>query len=165
MPYFKNTIGLYRNDDCVDNVINYVCDPLKTPSGFIGGLSVLTTNTEDIIMQFNMIKEIYHKEDGKQVRHFVLSFSPYYRIEDNNLFNMARLIAAYYADNYQIIYAIHEDKSHQHIHFVMNTVSFRDGKKYSLGRGDYYNFMSHIGMIVNMDHLNYFDMEDTYDID
>lgn len=165
MAYAKEVAGTFLNYDCIENVINYICDPIKTPSGYIGGLSVIPTSREDIIMQFRAVKEIFHKENGKKVRHFVVSFSPYQQLPEENLFEMAMLIAGYYADNYQIIYAIHEDRIYQHIHFAMNTVSFRDGKKHDYNRADYYGFMNHIAIVTNMHSLTTVEMTDAFEID
>lgn len=165
MAYYKNIAKDYINYDSVENAINYICQPEKTPSGLIGGLSILVTSPEDMIMQFKAIKELFHKEDGKQVRHFVLSFSPYQLMEYENLFIMARLIAGYYAENYQIVYSVHEDSVCPHIHFVMNTVSFRNGLKFDEGYSDYYAFMNHIAIVTNLSYLTKVEMNDSFDID
>lgn len=154
MAFFSITKGEYDNTDCVEKVINYICNPFKTPSGFIGGLSVITTSIEDIIMQFNAVKKIYHNESGKQVRHFFVSFSGYRDWDYHRLYAMAIWIAGYYSDEYQIVFAIHEDTYHPHIHFVMNTVNFNTGKKFSRGKSDYYQFRDHVDFFTNLSYLS-----------
>lgn len=165
MAYYKNIAKPYIDYNSLDKVINYICQPEKTPSGLIGGLSILATTPEDIIMQFNAIKELFHKEDGKQVRHFILSFSFYQHLSYENLFIMARLIAGYYAEFYQIVYSVHEDTTHPHIHFVMNTVNFRNGLKFDEGYADYYKFMNHIAIVTNLYNLTKIEMIDSFDIE
>ena len=165
MAYAKEVEGKYLNSDCVENAIKYICNPYKTPSGYIGGLSVIPTSPEDIIMQFKAVKEIFHKEDGKQIRHFIVSFSPYQQLVQEKLFEMAMMIAGYYAEKYQIVFAIHEDRIYQHIHFIMNTVSFRDGKKHDFDRADYFGFMNHIAIVTNLSCLNIIEMIEAFEID
>lgn len=165
MAYAKEVKGEYLNCNSVENAINYICDPIKTPSGYIGGLSVITTSPEDVIMQFKTVKELFHKEEGRQVRHFVVAFSPYQQIQDEKLCVMAMMIAGYYAESYQIVFAIHEDRIYQHIHFIMNTVSFRDGKKHDFDRTDYYGFMNHIAIVTNLSGLTVVEMTETFEID
>lgn len=150
MAYFKSVEGKYINYDSIENTINYICNPDKTISGLIGGLSVIPTSVDDIITQFKAIKQIYHNGDGKQVLHFVLSLEPNRELPGQKLLKMAMMIAAYYAEKYQIVYAIHEDKIYQHIHFVMNTVSFKDGKKLDFNHSEYYGFMDHVAVIINL---------------
>lgn len=165
MAYAKEVKGEYLNYDSVENAINYICNPFKTPSGYIGGLSVIPTSPGDIITQFKAVKEIFHKEDGKQIRHFVVSFSPYQQLMEEKLFEMAMMIAGYYAESYQIVFAIHEDRIYQHIHFVMNTVSFRDGKKHDFDRTDYYGFMNHVAIVTNLRGLTAVEMTESFEID
>lgn len=144
----------YLNKDSVELLINYICDPAKTPSRLIGGLSVFVTTTDDIIMQFKALKEFYHKSDGKQIMHFIVSFDGYQRLDLQKIFEMGAWIAAYYADEYQIIYALHENTSNPHLHFAINTVSFIDGKKFNRGKGDLYQLREHIDFVTKLPHFN-----------
>ena len=61
---------------------------------------------------------------------------------------IARQACGYYADSYQIVAAIHEDKEHLHIHFVMNATNYNDGTKYRGDKKDYYGFLKHLNQIV-----------------
>ena len=54
----------------------------------------------------------------------------------------------YYEQQYQILAAVHEDRPHIHIHFVMNTLNYRTGKKYPGDRADYYGFLAYLGKIL-----------------
>ena len=54
-----------------------------------------------------------------------------------------------YADSYQIIAAVHEDKPHPHIHFGMNTTSYVDGSKYKGDKKDLYDFEDHIDRVLH----------------
>lgn len=50
----------------------------------------------------------------------------------------------FYADTYQIVYAVHEDAAHLHIHFVMNMISYLDGKRYAGKKKDFYDYQNYL---------------------
>ena len=154
----------YKNKESVESVLNYICAPEKTPSKLIGGLAVFVTTTEELIMQFKAVKELYHKTDGKQMMHFIVSFSEYQNLHPYHIFAMGQLIAAYYAEEYQIVYALHEDTVNPHLHFAMNTVSFIDGKKFNRGISDFYQFQEHVKMVTNLPHLTAHVMDEDCEI-
>jgi len=103
--------------------------------------------------EMQLIAEVYGKTEGLRLRHMVLSFSAeemkfgrtrkYIEVE-----RIAQYAASYYKNDYQIIYAVHEDAKNLHIHFVMNTVSYRTGRKYRGDKADYYAFQSYLGSFL-----------------
>lgn len=50
-------------------------------------------------------------------------------------------------DSFVNYVGVHEDTDNIHIHFVMNTVSFVDGLKYSGGYDDLYNLTNYVNKI------------------
>ena len=66
---------------------------------------------------------------------------------------MSRSIASYFLDKFQVVWCIHK-KLHSkkyggcasvyHAHFVMNSVSYIDGKMFSGNRTELYAFLEHI---------------------
>lgn len=66
----------------------------------------------------------------------------------NEVAHIADQVAGHYSDRHQIVYAVHEDTDHPHAHFVMNQVSFRDGRHYYGTKQDYYAFQEHIKKIL-----------------
>ena len=80
-------------------------------------------------------------------------------------------VGAFFGE-YQLVYAIHldSDSNHTHLHFVMNTTSFRDGHKYSDGlskfnalcrylRERYPRFETHLFHTDYYNALNYYTKE------
>ena len=70
-------------------------------------------------------------------------------------------IAGYYGDRYQIIYGVHRSHrnnrhgliaSYLHIHMIMNSVSFVDGKMYADNKGDTQRFLEHIKKVTGDHH-------------
>lgn len=78
----------------------------------------------------------------------MLSFSKDERVSPEIANNYALGIIQYYADEYQIVYAVHDNTDDVHIHFVMNQVSYKDGYKYGGKKKNYYNFKRYIERII-----------------
>lgn len=80
--------------------------------------------------EFNATKNMFHKNDGRQYYHAVQSFPKGYEIS----YELAHKIAVEFAqkafENHECVVATHTDRDHVHSHFVFNSVSFTDGKKY-----------------------------------
>ena len=148
----QNTDSCYRQDkpkyhdsDALSTVITYCCAPEKTKSGYIGGFGI---NIHDAAEQMESLARTYYKADGIRLRHMVLSFESWEKITPFMAFQIAYQAAWYYGSSYQILFAVHENTTHPHIHFVMNTVSYLDGHKYAGKREDYYNFQQHLRNVL-----------------
>lgn len=127
------------------DVIQYITSPGKTdPDGVIGGAVSPETAVEDM----ENIVRAFHKEKGVKLRHSVLSFSPEEPVTARQVKEIAGECIRYYECDYQILAAVHEDRDHLHIHFVMNTTSYRDGHKYRGDKADYYGFLSHMNRVA-----------------
>lgn len=135
----------YHDENSLFDVISYCCNPAKAKSKLIGGFGISIPNAAE---QMDGLARSYGKADGIRLRHMVLSFEPGERIVPEFAFQIAYQIAWYYGCKYQIVFAVHQDKPHLHIHFVMNTVSFVDGHKYAGKKEDYYAFLQHIRLIL-----------------
>lgn len=140
-PVFAVGNGKYHDQSAIQDVISYCQNPQKTINHYCGGLAV---NYHHAAQQMDDIALAYGKQHGVRLRHMVLSFSPDEQIHPLRVNWIGRQIAAYYSGRFQIIYAVHEDTENLHIHFVMNMVSYIDGKKYEGGRQDYYLFQQHV---------------------
>ena len=90
----------------------------------------------------------FDKTEGLLLRHSILSFSPEERIDAWDAADIATRAIRYYEQQYQILAAVHEDRPHIHIHFVMNTLNYRTGKKYPGDRADYYGFLAYLAIIL-----------------
>ena len=136
----------YHDDEAFESVISYCIRPEKTPTDWIGGFGV---NINQAAFEMKRLAKAYGKESGLRLRHMVLSFSAEetkqlgaHALE--TIYKIAAYAAGYYGMEHQIIYAVHEDAKNYHVHFVMNTVSFLDGKKYRGNKGDYYRFQAYL---------------------
>lgn len=145
-PYLYSTVPKYHDENSLNNVISYCCNPDKAKSGLIGGFGI---NVQYAAEQMDELARAYRQTDGIRLRHTVLAFEPGDRVSLENVFLIAYQVAEYYGREYQILFAVHEDTPHRHIHFVMNTVSYLDGHKYPGTKEDYYQFRDYVQKILN----------------
>lgn len=135
----------YHDMKSFHDVIEYITSPSKTnPDGIIGGAASPETaaaEMEDVVLAFR-------KEKGVKLRHSVLSFSPEEPVTARQVKKIAGECIRYYECDYQILAAVHEDRDHLHVHFVMNTTSYRNGRKYHGDKADYYGFLSHMNRVT-----------------
>ena len=140
-----NSAGKYHDSHSYWDVIRYAASPEKTkPDGIFGG-AVLPEIAADAM---EGVARAYHKSSGIHLRHSVLSFSPTEKVSIADAKAIAREAIKYYEDDYQIIAAVHEDTDRPHVHFVMSTVSYRDGSKYRGEKNDYHAFHRYLNDLV-----------------
>ena len=141
MPLLKIVDESYSNEDAMVNVINYICR-----SGLTSGLGV---NPECAALQMSLVKQLWYKTDGRQVRHFILSFSASEPVAPDDLMRYGYAAADYYYEKgFQVVFGIHLDTNHPHLHFVVNTVNFRDGHMYHEGWNDASGLRAHIQTVI-----------------
>lgn len=109
------------------DVLAYAKDEEKTEREFyVEGINCNPATARD---QFVSIKQSYGKEDGIQAYHGYLSFK-----EQEISPELAQKIGMEFANEvwgkrYQIVVTTHLNTKHLHCHFVINSVSFVDGKR------------------------------------
>jgi hypothetical protein len=108
------------------NQLKYLQKEGKTRENLKKGINC---NVENIEREFNTIKLLHGKTEGKQYYHFTQAFSP----EDNIAPEKANELGQEWIENniknHQVYLVTHIDKAHIHNHFVINSVNMEDGKK------------------------------------
>lgn len=130
---FVNKQGDYLEQSAVENTILYCTDIRKTDYQHIGCYPSLSTDYCDWIEEFLMVKHIYHKEDGEQVKHRIVSFSKWELVNYRDAEQFGYEVARAYGEKYQTVYAVHQDTKQVHVHFIINTVAYDTGKKFDWG--------------------------------
>ena len=74
-------------------------------------------------------KKSYGKTDGMNFYQYVQSFSPEENITPHKAHEVALVFAEKAWTGYEVLVATHCDAQHIHSHFVINSVSFENGKK------------------------------------
>ena len=112
-------------------VIDYCCHDKKVYDEISNQRLVSGVNCdgENAFAEFLATKKSYKKTDGMNFYQYVQSFSP----EENITPHQAHEIAIEFAEKawtgYEVLVATHCDAQHIHSHFVINSVSFENGKK------------------------------------
>lgn len=109
------------------DVLAYAKDEEKTEREFF--VEGINCNPITAREQFVSVKKAYGKEDGIQAYHGYLSFK-----EQNITPEQAQKIGMEFANEvwgkrFQVVVTTHLNTKHLHCHFVINSVSFRDGKR------------------------------------
>lgn len=152
MAYFK--IVPPGNDgtkqDLIEKEIHYILKPQKHVR-YYGGYNVLiTNNSEDLIDQFHGARSAFGKFHGIQVRHFVLSFSAEYdKVHAFHAYLIGHEVCKLFQD-YQAVYAVHEETEKLHIHFIVGTVNLRTGMAFDAGANTLRYLHSQVGEILRM---------------
>lgn len=126
-----NTVPYYQ---ALTDVIDYIEQPEKTHDvQYVTGLYCDERNARD---EFVNVKRTFDKEDGIQCFHAIQSFAPSEADADTVHEIGVKLAELMWGDRYQVLVTTHLNKEHLHNHFVINSVSFLDGKKYNLSKGE-----------------------------
>ena len=116
--------GTYENDNAVELVINYICR--LDNFALIRGIGLYPITVRDMVDQFYIVKKWYRKEKGKQIFHIIFSFDKYLFTAEECV-ELAYQIAEYWGGERQIVFGVHDDTDHFHIHMGINTVSYTNG--------------------------------------
>ncbi len=125
----KTAADIYSEEQyqALADVLSYAKDEEKTEREyFVEGINCNPTTARD---QFVSVKQAYGKEDGIQAYHGYLSFK-----EQNITPELAQKIGMEFANEvwgkrFQVVVTTHLNTKHLHCHYVINSVSFKDGKR------------------------------------
>ena len=112
------------------NVIEYIEKESKTKLDSGRLITGINCSAQSAYDEFIATKNMFGKTGGRLYYHVVQSFPKGSDIDPR----LAHKIACEFAEkafgNYECVVATHIDREHIHSHFVFNSVSFTDGKKY-----------------------------------
>lgn len=113
--------------------INYVCNKEKTLGKLISGKDCMPESCYD---EFQMVKRNFNKLDGRTYYHMIQSFAQDDDISPEKCHEIGMQMAEHCFPNFQVLVATHIDKKHMHNHFIINSVSHKDGKKMDISPQD-----------------------------
>ena len=106
-------------------IIDYVLNKDKTDEKIISGKDC---SPENALSVMSATKKLYNKTDGRSYNHIIQSFKPG-EVEPGLAHEVGKELAEKEFKGYEVLIATHVDKDHIHNHFVVNSVSFIDGRK------------------------------------
>lgn len=112
-------------------VIDYCCQDKKVYDEISNQrlVSGINCDGENAFAEFLATKKSYKKTDGMNFYQYVQSFSPEENITPQKAHEVALEFAEKAWTGYEVLAATHCDAHHIHSHFVINSVSFENGKK------------------------------------
>lgn len=122
----------------IARAVRYVTKTEKTEVRLVSGIAC---NPATAIDEMRATKELYGKTGGRSYKHLVISFPPDEKITPKQAHEMAlRFAKENLGDRFEVVIATHKDKKHVHTHFIINSVSHLDGKKYQQSKRDLQRF-------------------------
>ena len=112
----------------VEQVLNYAINPDKTEKLFY--TTGINCKVDDAVKEMQFVKKLYGKEKG------ILAFHGYQSFKEGEVTPEiaheigVRLAEEMWGDRFQVVVSTHLNTDNIHNHFVINSVSFKDGYKY-----------------------------------
>lgn len=117
------------------DVMDYATRDYKTEKQYyVSGINCLP---EIARQQMLLTKKHWAKEGGIVAFHAYQSFAPGEVSPELAHEIGLKLAQELWGERFEVIVATHLDKAHLHSHFVLNSVSFKDGKRYNDCKGTY----------------------------
>lgn len=124
--------------------LTYITVPEKTGGGrWVGSLNC---QPDYVYEQMRQTKEQFGKTDQRQGYHLIISFVEGEVDADTAFEVIGKFAKEYLGQDYETLYAVHDNTEHIHGHLIFNSVSFRTGNKYRYKKGDW---AKHIQPITN----------------
>ena len=116
------------NFDSVEKLLTYATNPNKTEKLFY--TTGINCRVDNAVKEMQFIKKLYGKEKG------ILAFHGYQSFKEGEVTPEiaheigVRLAEDMWGDRFQVVVSTHLNTDNIHNHFVINSVSFKDGYKY-----------------------------------
>ena len=134
------------------NATRYVQRPAATADGTY--VTAINCTRETAVQQMILTKQQFRKTDGFIAWHGYQSFKPG-EISPELCHKIGVMTAkAMWGDRFQIIVTTHLDKEHLHNHYVFNSVSFIDGKKYNYSKRELHRLREYSDYYCEYYHLS-----------
>lgn len=115
--------------------LDYIAEEYKTGEG--KWVDALNCQKENVYEQMRQTKIQFGKTDKRQGYHMIISFAEG-EVDAPTAFEViGKFVKEYLGQDYEALYAVHDNTDHIHGHILFNSVSFRTGKKYRYEKGDW----------------------------
>lgn len=129
--YYSENAALH----VIDGVVQYAADDTKTERREY--VTCLNCDEATATEEFILAKKMFRKEDGRLCYHGYQSFKPG-EVNAQTAHEIGVALAQrLWGNRFQVVIATHCNTGAYHNHFVLNSVSFKDGLKFYNRRSDY----------------------------
>ena len=146
-----------KEDNYLFNACKYVMDKRAIHPG---GYGVSPYSLQEAYRQMLAVKKYYGKTTGNQLIHLVVAYDDSVTHEEQAC-ALSFKLASYYKDNYQVLFCTHErdegnPKYQYHMHMIINSVNYRDGKMFVSDRETMGKFCEYVTDITGKKSKLYF---------
>ena len=137
----------YADSLAYQQLLDYIMRADKTPNSYIDGFAA---HPQYAAEEMQTVSAAYGQDRGVRLRHWIISFEKGELPDAWHANQFAQMACRFYAYTYQIVYSVHEDAVHLHIHFVMNMISYLDGTRYGGKKKDFYDYLDNLQGIASL---------------
>lgn len=116
------------NFDSIEKLLTYAANPAKTEKLFY--TTGINCKVDNAVKEMQFIKKLYGKEKGILAFHGFQSFKEGEVTPEIAHEIGVRLAEEMWGDRFQVVVSTHLNTDNIHNHFVINSISFKDGYKY-----------------------------------
>ena len=125
-----------NQDDSLEDVIDYASNGDKTERKYF--VSAINCSHDYARKEFIIVKKQFGKDGGIVAFHGYQSFAKDEKLTPKEAHEIGKELAqTLWGDRFQVVIATHLNTECLHNHFVFNSVSFVDGKRFYASRGTY----------------------------
>lgn len=128
------------------NCIKYIKNPQKTNNGQYVGANNCQAATAGREMEetFRMYGKYPNDENDRVGYHFIISFPKNFYVPEDIMMKVLRDFVNEYLNEYEAVYAVHNDGDHMHGHIVFSSLNIYSGKKFRYEDGDWAKYIQPI---------------------
>ena len=128
MAIFKIAQNPVDTEEALQNLCQYIIDPdhEKSDGTLVGGQYFNPTSSFE---EMREVQTLFDKDSRRLAYHFVVGFDPGDPLMPKDAFTFAIEFIDFFFREYQVLFNVHTKQSHLHVHFALNPVSLRTGKK------------------------------------
>ena len=126
--------GQSKEKATLERLLGYALREDKTEQRYVSGVNCLETSARTEMIA---AKRRWDKEGGIECIHAIQAFAPGEVTPEQAHALGVALAQRLWGDRFQVIVATHLDRAHLHNHFIINSVSFADGKRFYYGQHAY----------------------------
>ena len=131
MSFYKRIQDSKNNRDTLEKITNYATK--KPYTVWETDVATIGCRKEAALQDMIAVKQAFHKPGGRQYEHAVLSITPDFpSLKDSDYMEIGRRVAAH-SSGYQCIISQHKDTKIRHLHFIWNSISYKNGKRFTQG--------------------------------
>ena len=129
------------------NTIEYILNDEKTSNSLTCGIGL---NPNYAYEEMTYTKIVYNQNWGLEYKHFIVSLSPEEsnRTSEDVLLSAGKEIGYFFPKYQQVLIALHTNKDHMHLHFIINNINSGNGKRLDITKRMFENLRLHIDRVL-----------------